>query len=81
MAKSKWIFGPQNSQVTNDVLKPVTVPVLTSADSKKIGLENVSGSLCSLWSLDTDAYSFSLVTPGKPGLLVCAIVTTNTQGR
>ncbi|KAF8226664.1 cysteine proteinase [Tricholoma matsutake] len=45
MAKSKWIFGPQNPQVHQDIPKLVTVPVISSADSKRIGLENF-GNTC-----------------------------------
>jgi hypothetical protein len=41
MAKSKWIFGAQNPQVPQDISKPIPAPVLASAESKKIGLENV----------------------------------------
>jgi hypothetical protein len=41
MAKTKWIFGAQNPQTPQDILKPPPVPILASADNKKFGLENV----------------------------------------
>jgi hypothetical protein len=62
MAKTRWIFGQQSSAV-RDSTKPIVLPIVSGADTKKFGLENVRLHIPGLFA--ANLFNFSLEIPGK----------------